>query len=304
MQWSPRKLLAARIAGGLLLLGLGWYFLKPFFLPSEPIHEGKYLSEWLADLKGTDPGVRKVAIEALGAIGEPAVPALIPLCEKGPSEVREAAILALAQIGPAAKAAVPTLIHIALRDLTTNLCPVAIKALGEMGEPAVGALITALKTYRPILQRAAAQALGHMGSEAKEAIPALLDAMYSSDEEVQRQVVEALGQIDPPAKQVYSFLPKLKGRDVHDRRAAAEALREKGPGAKPAVRALAVALRDPDEEVRKLAAEALGRIGPAAKEAVPFLIPAMKERNPAVQRAAAAALKQIDPEAARRGGIR
>ena len=60
-----------------------------------------------------------------------------------------------------------------------------------------------------------------------------------------------------------------------------------------AVRPLAIALKDKNEDVRESAAVALGRIGSAAEKAVPALTEALKDKDGSVRGNAAEALKKI-----------
>ena len=87
--------------------------------------------------------VKETAADALGRIGEAAVPALIDALHHPDPEVREQAGRALSLIGPKATAAVPEL----------------IKLLDDDAEP---------------VRRQAARALGQIGPAAKDAIPALI----------------------------------------------------------------------------------------------------------------------------------
>jgi len=78
-----------------------------------------------------------------------------------------------------------------------------------------------------------------------------------------------------------------------DRSTAAFALAQAKGKAKPAVPALAAALKDRNKTVRANVATALGLIGPAAAEAVPALVAAMKAPDTATGAAAAMALGGI-----------
>ena len=68
----------------------------------------------------------------------------------------------------------------------------------------------------------------------------------------------------------------LKHANVENRIHAAYALGEIGPSARPAVPALAEALRDAEPVVQEWAADALAKIGPGAGAAVPALIDALR----------------------------
>ncbi|MFH1830342.1 MAG: HEAT repeat domain-containing protein [Pseudomonadota bacterium] len=86
----------------------------------------------------------------------------------------------------------------------------------------------------------------------------------------------------------------LEDPDLKVRSDAAYALSKIGPGAKAAIPALIVALKDQNENVRIDASIALGEIGPAA---VPALIEMLKDPNWLVRSAAAFALGEIGPGA-------
>jgi HEAT repeat protein len=75
------------------------------------------------------------------------------------------------------------------------------------------------------------------------------------------------------------WIAKLDDPDPGVRLAAAYALGEMGPDAKPAVARLIRALKEAEPALREFSAAALGRIGPDAKAAVPALIAAMEEED-------------------------
>ena len=85
----------------------------------------------------------------------------------------------------------------------------------------------------------------------------------------------------------------LKDKNEDVRESAAVALGRIGSAAEKAVPALIEALKDKDSWVRYYAAEVLGKIGPGASEAVPALTKALKDDDKKVRSAAKEALKQI-----------
>ncbi len=95
------------------------------------------------------------------------------------------------------------------------------------------------------------------------------------------------------AADVDGLVKQLKSPDADMRRAAAKALGEAGPDAKPAITALAHALSDKDLFVRRFAAQALGEIGPDARSAVKPLSETLKDPKKEVVEAAATALGKI-----------
>jgi len=115
----------------------------------------------------------------------------------------------------------------------------AVRQLVEMGEPAVPALIEALKDPEARVRNAAASALWGLGPKARSAVPTLAAALADSDDGVRLGAVMALESV--------------------------------GPDAAAAVPALSRAVRDRDGNVRLWAAKALAKIGPPARSALPAL---------------------------------
>lgn len=255
----------------------------------------------------TDPkelDTAMVAARALGRIGGTAVPALAKALPEPDREIREHAALALARIGPPAKAAVPALIKVlqdekaddgvrgaaaralaaigpdageavpalvaALKQPRQALVEPVFHALAEIGKSAVPALVGLLQDKNPYLRQQAARALGEIGREALPAVPALTTALKDQDRALSAQAAEALGRIGPGAAEVVPELAALletrTGFPPY-RRAIARAVGEMGAQAKGVVPALLAALRDPDEEVAATAAQALHRFGSAVKVA-------------------------------------
>ena len=81
----------------------------------------------------------KTALDALGRIGEPAVPALTRLLRSPDRELRDQAAQTLARIGPDADEAVPDLLA-ALDDPDEDVRRSVIRALGQIGPAAADAV--------------------------------------------------------------------------------------------------------------------------------------------------------------------
>jgi HEAT repeat protein len=97
---------------------------------------------------------------------------------------------------------------------------------------------------------------------------------------------------------VPDLIRNLESTDAKARAKAAETLGDKGPEAKPAVRALLkVVNNDNDDLVRRLAQEALDKIGAPDKVELSFLRDALQSARPQARAYAAAALGQIGSEA-------
>ena len=110
--------------------------------------------------------------------------------------------MALGQIGPAAKAAVPELLHLA-KDKDSPARDSAITALGRIGpdaKAAVPALIEALSKRKYLFTSyLAATALGEIGPDAKDALPdliALARNLEYDDEPAREAAARAVMKID------------------------------------------------------------------------------------------------------------
>jgi tRNA A-37 threonylcarbamoyl transferase component Bud32 len=141
----------------------------------------------------------------------------------------------------------------------------AVVAVGEMGSAAreaIPALIEALEDEDVAIRWDAAKALGKMGPAAAGAVPALAAVIHQQSDAIVRQyAVAALGRIGPPAKAaVPALIGALKERASHLDEQAGDALVSIGPAAVPA---LIEAMKDDDPQVRLKAATALTRIAGA-----------------------------------------
>ncbi len=98
-----------------------------------PEYDGKPLTYWIKELKAAAPQSRNAAayaISGMGAEGKPAVPALVAALTN-PDEVlsvRFPILVALREIGPEAKEAVPT-IETFLDDRNDEIAAMARKAI-------------------------------------------------------------------------------------------------------------------------------------------------------------------------------
>lgn len=91
----------------------------------------------------TEPGLAPYAMAALGAIGEPAVPALLPLLKSHDTQVLQYAILALTRIGSPAASAL-----MALMQEDETLVPLISRILAEMGGAALPELLAEMQTLK------------------------------------------------------------------------------------------------------------------------------------------------------------
>ena len=180
---------------------------------------------------------------ALVRIGGLAVPALINVLNGANWDMRVCAADALSEIGPAARAAVPSLIR-------------AIKDSDRQHDA-------------EILRRHAVRALGRIGPEARAAVPALNERLGKNDDN-DFEAVKALDAIGaPPVQERLEAL--LRDGDPY----VAKQLAWLGPKAHAAAPALRVALADKRPQFRFSAACALAFIDPSVNESIPVLIEAL-----------------------------
>jgi|GEM_PF-1875141 len=189
-------------------------------------------------------------------IGGSAVPALLDILKGSDRDMRVCAAEVLGDIGPAARAAIPALIHAVEHPATDQDA----------------------KT----LSRHAALALGRIGPEAKSAAPALTALLDKADDQyvdggiVYFEVVMALDGIG--VHPVRKLLDSLV-RDRDPTRSRMMSLIWLGQKAHAAIPGLRVALMDERPRVRISAAVVLANIEPKAKEAIPVLIEGLKPQG-------------------------
>jgi hypothetical protein len=161
--------------------------------------------------KMRDPATRWMAVVALGEMGpeaRAAVPHLVDALEDADAPVRWDAAKTLGKIGPAAAAAVPTLAALVNDPQDAVVRPYAVVALGRIGRNAKGAvpsLIHALKEHAADIRAKAGEALVQIGGAA---VPALIEAMKDEDSEFRARAANALTEIaaghaasEPPPSQ-------------------------------------------------------------------------------------------------------
>lgn len=158
---------------------------------------------------GKDSHMRGAAANALGLMGDKAMPAISVLVAtlKDGSEtpgVRSEAAEALGRLKyePAVPALIKMLEEKDLRwgkHMASDLRKSVVRALGYMGpqgKTAVPTLIETLKDDEAYIRKCAADALGSMGPQAKAAGPALKEALEDDDRNVRRSAADALKKIE------------------------------------------------------------------------------------------------------------
>ncbi|HEY8506384.1 MAG TPA: HEAT repeat domain-containing protein, partial [Gemmataceae bacterium] len=243
-----------------------------------------------------DRNTSGTAVTALGRLGPDAVPALLGALESGEGQVRAEAVRALGMLGRDARAAAPHLAKLLLGD-DAALREQAVSALGQIGGDAGAELARGLKDAAPARRRAAAEMLARLNWAARATLTELEQAAADADRLVRLTAARAAFQAGSRADAVvHSLAEGLKAEEPEQRRETASLVSGFWPLPEPLVRALRVALDDPDRLVRVHAARGLTLSKEDAPDAAAVLAAALKDpdlRLPAVN---ALALPGRDPE--------
>jgi HEAT repeat protein len=214
------------------------------------------------------------------------------LCVADPNQRLHAAMV-LGLMGDAAQPAVPALVE-ALRDRSAQVRRMVTAALNEIGpaaRTAVPALVTALRDRCDTVRCRAAMELAGLGPGARAAVPALSAALKDVDAVVCRWAAFALGEVGPKAASAApALLDLLRGDCPITRAIAAVALRKLGAAALPA---LLLGLKDNAARVRRQAAIILGKIAEPQDVLFPALREAFNDSDASVRAAALAALAAV-----------
>ncbi len=271
-------------------------------------------ADLLAELTDSSTGeLQKAAVMVLGWSGRPsAVPRLLALLRE--EDMEEPVIQALGSIGDAA---VPALLE-RMHDEQVLVRRVTVTVLGALGRrEAEDALIAMLNDENGHVRGSAAQALGRLRSG--KAIASLIRLLEDEYESVQESAIRAIADIGDESV-LDAFLTNFSARDADMRRnivrllgrfssaraldALTFAIKDEEPDVRKAVvialdgvhtgraeQPLLLAITDDDPEVRMLAAEALARTG--AESAADALIPLLDDEDLWVRAAAARGLGRL-----------
>lgn len=150
-------------------------------------------------------------------------------------------------------------------------------------------LLAVIQDEKESEQEAALRALIEMG---RPAVPALIEAARADNPHIRLLAINALSQFDDDTRVVLTLLDALKDREAVVRQAAARGLGDLGDTV--AILALQSMLRDRDPTVQQAAGSALLRLGEAS---IPGLIDMLRERDYRVQNATARVLGQFGVKA-------
>jgi HEAT repeat protein len=223
---------------------------------------------WEKALANADETTVHHAMDALAALGKPAVPRLIDALKH--EKLRPQVAHILGHIGPDAAPAAEALAKVAASQdaRAASEAALALAKIGPAAKAAVPQLSAALAKPDCACPHAIAYALGSIGADAAAAEPALLATLKSDDRSLAVMGAWALTKVKPAdavAKAVPVLIAGLGDAHPQTRRVAAEALGELGPQAKSAAAALEKASADQDPAVRAAAAEALRAVRGAGR---------------------------------------
>jgi HEAT repeat protein len=243
-----------------------------------------------------------LAADALAHIGPPAIPALKEALTK--EAARHQAALALARMGPRARAAAESLRPLlkAKGRIPRAQVAGALLRIGETPEEPLRVLGTLLAgndaslrdSALDVLSDAAINTRGHAPwSLQREAIDCLIRLL--DEENLRGKAATVLGRLGPAVKPV---LPELVRRfekaDTQAKNNIRNIFSALGPDAAEAVPALVRAIRPAEAEVW-ITYRALGEIGPAARPAVPALLKVIRDPEARDRAQAFFALASIRP---------
>ncbi len=215
-------------------LGAAWALLQ--FDPKNPEYIQIAVPRLQIGLERPDPRVRIMAAETLAQLG-PAAAAAVPALTKRIGEddeplVRAHCALALAQMGNASRTAVPALVQM-LQSEPGGGRRAVLFALGNLGPVAIDALPNLRKEALtgPLFDRTlAAWAVLKVRADQREInqmVPVLMTRLTREEPEAAVQLVQLLGDLGRGRPEIVKFLEVLRQAPVTSVREAAEAAYKK-----------------------------------------------------------------------------
>ncbi len=245
---------------------------------------------------------------ALGEIGpkaKAAVPALGKLLTHKDPEVRMQVLMTLGQIGPAAKPLTGEIIEILDSDEEASVRYAAAYALGMIGDSAEAtpALAKVLDSKDPFLRVASAWALLRLTKGRtpvlRRAIRIVLDGLQSDNADVRVAAARALADPDVPQDvMVPAFRAAMQGLRANHPEKIMPIVDALGTLGKKVVPACIRALEQ-KRPLRFYALQVLIRVGPDAAESIPVLVDTLNDDDAAMRREALYALGAIGPDSAK-----
>jgi HEAT repeat protein len=301
-RWFRRAMVAALPV--CLLLVISWNL--------EPRHEGKTLSEWVA--QGTsyyEGGSDDDTAQALRAMGRRILPTLSDWVQTRESRFKQRiemladrqsfielhfesaelrrglAVNGFRVLGTNAVPAIPTLVRL-IDD--PELGGSALGGLAAIGAPAWAILMSALTNKDPVVRR---NAVGSLASDLQIEIPgtisALLDRIHDEDLRVGTTVLSVLGECERHPELIHPAIARVAADTNSPHRAAAITLLSRA-GADPSISfpIFRAALECESADIRRRAVMGLARI--ESEGAMESLITALADSDPRIRATVAAML--------------
>jgi HEAT repeat protein len=285
------------------------------WLNPEPRIQGRALSEWLAQLRSTDPAERQAAAEAVTSMGPDALPYLTGTLTRPPSPAQKAALSAAKYVprwlkGPLSRIYSPsseivnkhtalyaisllgtnatgaaTAVGQVLREPHVALSGAAAATLIRLGTNALPELIAALSDGNYTVRVNACNALANLNSAAAPAIPRLGQIVVEERGAIRSTAVMTLARIGEPAVPLLTGF--LANTNAAVRQSGAYAFAHLNPPARSALPLLIKLSSDSSTEVRVAAIQAVGRIGDNSPEIRAVLLGGLDDPDGKVRAAAA-----------------
>jgi hypothetical protein len=262
--------------------------------PSEPVFEGRSLSQWLKRLNSQGPEKQHAEV-AIRHIGTNALPYLLRwiryeqprwriglfiilhrlggnvlpawmLIDPGGARMN-GAIDAWQVLGPEAKGAVEELSRLMQNPKEQTAARRAALVLPNLGPDALPSVLGALTNHQIVGRNLLALSTHRLAPDARPAVPLLVQCLKDNDWEVAFGAEYSLGKLRmEPDLAVPALTEALRHSHPSVRVGAAYALMHFGNEARPALSALLALLNDSDGAVRVAAADAIRAIDPEAME--------------------------------------
>lgn len=213
-------------------------------------YAGRDFDQWRRQLvTDLEPKTQIAAIEALRAFGK--------------TGYQEEAVAALGQV---------------LATNSSEVHQASLQALGEIGAAAVPVLLRALRDKRPFIRAGAAGVLARIGPASEAALDPLRQAVQDEDRDVRCAAAQSLASVGAGEKRLLPAFEQLaRSTDVQMRLAVLRGLSEAGANEPRFVPLLLRAMEDDYWEVRQLAGRALIRVGPPSREVIEGLMKLLRE---------------------------
>ncbi len=251
---NPAVRLAVGVLIGFLLLAGTIWLLSQSLGYREPLYAGHDIDYWQQQLDGPDAGASN---QAYATVNNQIIPEIfdVMLHDTSDSGVKLATIAVLNGI-PGIR------VNFNPADGRRAKATVALGELGPAAKAAVPGLIKALNGNDAAIRGPAIEALGNVHGDPDVIVPILLDVLKGQDSTLRAPAVEALGRIhSKPDVVIPILIPLLTNEDLNV--AAATALGNFGNLARAAIPKI-IPLLYQDKESHMAAVAALQKIDPAA----------------------------------------